>query len=256
MCLYVFAYNVHPRYRLIMASNRDEYYDRPTEKAHFWPSAPQVLAGRDLEMGGTWMGITKNGRFAALTNYRDSSSQVVNANSRGTLVSNYLISDKTPQEYMSCVINSRAGYNGFNLLTADSSKILYYNKNLPSAVILEPGIYGLSNHYLNTPWFKVRKSKQVLTNYLKNSKMIETESLFAIMKDTEQAPDHELPDTGLSQEREKLLSSIFIQGTDYGTRSSAVLLIEHSGHVIFQEKSYKTDQQECLKLTYEFDLLM
>ncbi|HWQ88382.1 MAG TPA: NRDE family protein, partial [Desulfitobacteriaceae bacterium] len=126
MCLYIFAYNTHPIYRLIMASNRDEFYDRPTEKAYFWPSAPSVLAGRDLEMGGTWMGITKTGRFAALTNYRDSSPQVINANSRGTLVSNYLISDKTPQEYMADVINSRAGYNGFNLLAADLSKILYY----------------------------------------------------------------------------------------------------------------------------------
>ncbi|HWQ89175.1 MAG TPA: NRDE family protein, partial [Desulfitobacteriaceae bacterium] len=123
-------------------------------------------------------------------------------------------------------------------------------------VLLEPGIYGLSNHYLNTPWFKVIKSKQALADYLKNNEIIEPQSLFAIMQDTEQAPDHELPVTGLSHEREKLLSSIFIQGTDYGTRSSAVLLIEHSGHVIFQEKSYMTDQQECCKLTYEFDLLM
>jgi uncharacterized protein with NRDE domain len=256
MCLYVFAYNAHPLYRFVMAANRDEFYDRPTEKASFWPSDPQVLAGRDLKLGGTWMGITKMGRFAALTNYRDPSSYINHARSRGILVSNFLTRNITPQEYVSCVISCRESYNGFNLLTADAANIFYYNKHYSAARILEPGIYGLSNHYLDTPWFKVKKSKQAFADYLKDNDMIEPQALLAIMRDTEQAPDDELPDTGISREREKLLSSIFIQGDDYGTRSSAVLLIGYNNHVLFMEKSYGTEGQDSALVCYEFDLLV
>jgi uncharacterized protein with NRDE domain len=254
MCLYVFAYESHSNYRLILASNRDEYYDRPTEKAHFWASSPNVLAGRDEEKYGTWMGITTTGRFGAVTNYRDPSAQLLKADSRGTLVSNFLTNDISPEEHMLKVINKRTFYNGFNLLVADLSSFLYFNKNLSSMVILKPGIYGLSNHYLDTPWPKVKKSKQALVNYLKDHVVVEPESLFEIMTDTETAPEIELPDTGIGLEREKMLSSIFIQGTDYGTKSSTVLLIDHDNHVIFQERSFCGSLIHSEFVSYEFDI--
>jgi Uncharacterized conserved protein len=254
MCLYVFAYDCHSHYRLILASNRDEYYNRPTEKAHFWASFPNVLAGRDMEKCGTWMGITKTGRFAAVTNYRDSSAQLLNADSRGTLVSNFLTNDISPKEYMLKVINNRTCYNGFNLLVADLSSFLYFNKNLSSLVVLKPGIYGLSNHFLDTPWPKVKKSRLALVNFLKDHEIVEPQSLFEILADTEPAPEIELPDTGINLEREKMLSSIFIQGADYGTRSSAILLIDRNNHVVFQEKSFIGSLNHSDIVSYEFDI--
>ncbi|MFZ3371419.1 MAG: NRDE family protein [Desulfitobacteriaceae bacterium] len=254
MCLIIFAYDCHPQYRLIVAANRDEYYNRPTEEAHFWTSYPRVLAGRDLDMLGTWMGITRTGRFAALTNYRGSSTKVVNAKSRGALVSNFLSNNEAPKEYMLEVMNNRTLYNGFNLLVGDLSSLVYFNKHSSSVKILKPGIYGLSNHFLNTPWPKVQKSKQALADCLENRTFVKPQALLEILADTEQARVKELPNTGLSQERERMLSSIFIQGTDYGTRSSTVLLIDRRNHVIFKEKSFIRGQTHCAEVNYEFDL--
>jgi uncharacterized protein with NRDE domain len=255
MCLYIFAYESHSNYRLILASNRDEYYERPTEKAHFWEASPSVLAGRDMEKCGTWMGITKTGRFAAVTNYRDPSQQLSGADSRGTLVSNFLCKDISPEDYMLEVIKKRTYYNGFNLLLADSSKFLYYNKNSASPVVLKPGIYGLSNHYLNTPWPKVKKSRQALVNYLKDHPIVQAQSLFEILADQETAPEIELPDTGIGLEREKMLSSIFIQGTDYGTRSSTIILIDRNNHVSYQERSFGGSLNDSETVNYEFDII-
>ncbi|MFZ3130111.1 MAG: NRDE family protein [Desulfosporosinus sp.] len=254
MCLLFFAYDCHPRYRLILAANRDEYYQRPTDFAQFWETHPWVLAGRDLEMLGTWMGITRSGRFAALTNFRDPSAKITDPKSRGKLVSNFLCSTESPEQYMSEVAKQRTDYNPFNLLVGDSAKIFYFNKQSAQALVLKPGIYGLSNHLLDTPWPKVRKSKQALTNYLKNRKLIEPQYLFEILADQELAQDHELPKTGISQEKEKFLSSIFIRGTDYGTRSSTVLLIDRNKHVIFREKNYLPGQERRAEVNYEFEL--
>ncbi|TGE33613.1 NRDE family protein [Desulfosporosinus sp. Sb-LF] len=254
MCLIFFAYDCHPRYRLILAANRDEYYNRPTEPAHFWASHPRVLAGRDLEMMGTWMGITRSGRFAALTNFRDPSAQILNAKSRGMLVGNFLCSNESPDQYMIDVANNRALYNPFNLLVGDLSRFLYFSKQASEVEVIEPGIYGLSNHYLNTPWPKLRKSKQVLANYLEDKMIIEPQALFEILGDRKLAQDSELPNTGIAQERERMLSSIFIQGSEYGTRSSTVLLIDKNNHVIFQEKSFILGQDICGEMNYEFDI--
>ncbi len=253
MCLLFFAYDCHPRYRLILAANRDEFYHRPTETAHFWDSHPSVLAGRDSEMLGTWMGITRSGRFAALTNFRDPSAQIMGAKSRGRLVSDFLCLNDSPEKYMLEVANKRTHYNPFNLLVGDSSKLLYFNKQSSKALTLKPGIYGLCNHFLDTPWPKVQKSKQALANYIENKTLIEPQWLFGILANTELAQDHELPKTGINPELEKFLSSIFIQGVDYGTRSSTVLLIDRNNHVVFQEKSYILGQEQCLEVNYEFD---
>ena len=254
MCLLFFAYECHPSYRLILAANRDDYYHRPTASAQFWETHPWVLAGRDLEMLGTWMGITRSGRFAALTNFRDPSAQIIAPKSRGMLVSNFLCLNDSPEEYMLEVANDRSRYNPFNLLVGDSSQLLYFNKQSSKALKLKSGIYGLSNHFLDTPWPKVQKSKHALARYLENQTLIEPQYLFDILADTELAQDHELPKTGISREFEKMLSSIFIQGVKYGTRSSTVLLIDRNNHVIYKEKSYLPGQEECDELSYEFDL--
>lgn len=256
LCLVTFAYDCHPNYRLIVAANRDEYYERPTEAAHFWTSCPSVLAGRDLEMSGTWMGITRTGRFAALTNYRDPSAQIMNAKSRGFLVSNFLCNTVSPHEYMSEVLNDRTLYNGFNLLVGDSKCLLYFNKLSSSVEVLKPGIYSLCNHFLNTPWPKVQKSKEALMNYLESQLFLEPQKLFDILADIEQAQDHDLPETGLSLERERLLSAIFIPGTDYGTRSSTIILVDRNDHVIFTERSFKKSQEHLSEISYEFKLTL
>ncbi|KUO71532.1 MAG: hypothetical protein APF81_11190 [Desulfosporosinus sp. BRH_c37] len=254
MCLLFIAYDCHPRYRFILAANRDEYYRRPTDSARFWETHPWVLAGRDLEMLGTWMGITRSGRFAALTNFRDPSAQIIDPKSRGMLVSNFLCSNESPVKYMQEVANQRTLFNPFNLLVGDASKLLYFNKLSSKALALKPGIYGLSNHFLDTPWPKVQKGKQALANYLKKKTLIEPQPLFEILADTELAQDHELPDTGISQELERFLSSTFIQGADYGTRSSTVLLIDRNNHVIFKEKSFIPGQEHSVEVNHEFDL--
>lgn len=253
MCLLFFAYDCHPRYRLILAANRDEYYKRPTQSAHFWESHPEVLAGRDLKMLGTWMGITRSGRFAALTNVRDPAAQITNAQSRGMLVKNFLCSQDSPVEYLQAVALNDAFYNPFNLLVGDKSRLMYYRQS-SSIMELSPGIYGLSNHSLDTPWPKVLKSKQALANYIENELAIDPQVLFNILADREPAQDYELPETGISYEFEKLLSSIFIQGSDYGTRSSTVLLIDRHNHVTFKEKSFYSGQEQGVEVDYEFML--
>lgn len=254
MCLIIFAYDCHPHYRLILAANRDEYFHRPTERAHFWQSNPRVLAGRDLEMLGTWMGITRSGRFAALTNFRDPLAQITNAKSRGTLVSGFLCMNEYPIRYLQEVELSRDLYNPFNLLVGDLSNLMYYCHQTSEVKVLKPKIYGLSNHRLDTPWPKVQKSKQALANYIDNKTLIESQALFEILADDKMAQDRELPDTGISYEFEKLLSSIFIQGTDYGTRSSTVLFIDRDDRVTFKERSFNQSPKNFVEVCYEFDL--
>ncbi|SHI08764.1 NRDE family protein [Desulfosporosinus lacus] len=256
MCLILFAYNCHPNYRLILAANRDEYFQRPTEKAHFWESYPWVLAGRDLEMLGTWMGITSSGRFAALTNYRDPSLQLTNAKSRGKLVSDFLCMNECPTNYLQDVAKYRELYNPFNLIVGDLSCLVYYSKQTSELKELKPGIYGLSNHLLDTPWPKVLKAKQALANHIENNKtLIKAQALFEILADDEKALDHELPNTGINYVLEKQLSSIFIQGMDYGTRSSAVILIDRNNHVTFTEKSFSPGQKNSIEVRHEFRII-
>ena len=255
MCIIFFAYECHPDYRLILASNRDEYYKRPTEPAKFWDSHPEVFAGRDLEMMGTWLGITTSGRFAALTNYRDPSLQFENGESRGLLVRDFLCSDVSPEEYLKEVIGKSERYNPFNLLVGNRERLLYINKLTAEITLLKPGIYGLSNHFLDTPWPKVRKSKQALTDYLTNSSQVDSEHLFMLLANSEQAPDQDLPSTGESIELERFLSPVFIRGVDYGTRSSTVLLIDRKNQVFFWEKCFASCREQKAEIHQVFDLV-
>lgn len=253
MCLIVFAYDTPPKYQLVLSANRDEFYKRPTAPAHFWEDHPDVLAGRDLEKMGTWMGVTKTGRFAAITNVRNSSSENADAKSRGELVSNYLCSTVAPNEYMKQVRNNAAQYNGFNLIVGDTASLYYVSNQNRSIKKLEPGIYGVSNATLDTPWPKVEKSKKRLTQCLTTKEEVNPDCLFDLLADDDKHPEDKLlPNTGIGLERERLLSSVFITSPDYGTRASTVLLIDRNGHVFFKERSFYPERKE---VEYDFQIV-
>ncbi len=253
MCLLLISYNTHPQYPLIVAANRDEFYHRPTEKAHFWKDYPDLLAGRDIEAGGTWLGITKSGRFAAITNYRDMNSIKENAPSRGALTLNFLKSDIPPDKYGYVLSEKANEYNGYNLLFSDMDVFYYYSNQIKGVRQLSAGVYGLSNHLLDTPWPKVVKSKDAFQSTISNE-TISAESLFEILSDDRAAPDSELPETGLSIELERAVSPVFIKSDRYGTRSSTVVLINSNKEVRFIEKSLDTVSGQWLESRYEFQL--
>ncbi|MGK7370569.1 MAG: NRDE family protein [Candidatus Halalkalibacterium sp. M3_1C_030] len=244
MCLLVFSYKQHPNYELIFATNRDEFYGRPTRPAQFWDDYPSVLAGKDLKAGGTWLGITKGGRFSALTNYRDPSIQKENPPSRGHLVLDYLKGDKKTNQYLQEVDKKANKYNGFNLLAGNLSKnrMTYYSNRQQEFKILEAGLYGLSNKLLDTPWPKVQRAKRKLAEIIDSSDIPE-EDLFDLLKDYEKAPEDELPDTGIPKELERAVSPIFIKTENYGTRNSTVILVDKNGKVTFEERRFNSGTQ-------------
>lgn len=236
MCLILFAHHAHPAYRLVVAANRDEWFHRPTAPAAFWPDAPHVLAGRDLEAGGTWLGVTRTGRFAALTNFRDAESRRTDLPSRGALVSGFLNSDASPDEYLRALRAEAGRYNGFSLLVADARSMRYFSNRENDARELPAGVYGLSNHFLDAPWPKVRTGKARLAAQLNGS--MSAEGLLEVMDDTHPAPDDELPRTGVSLDWERQLSPLRIRAGEYGTRSSTVLLVSTEGEVSYLERSF------------------
>lgn len=229
MCLIALAYKVHPRFPLIVAANRDEFLDRPAEAARFWLDVPNILAGRDLLAGGTWLGITRQGRFAAITNHRDLHHPVLPGPSRGLLVRAALEHD---------LDTSGTGvYAGFNLLYGPVDTLHYHNNVQPEGAALVPGIHGLSNAFLNTPWPKVEKAKQAMETLLPLEGPALVEGLFRLLADERLAPDARLPATGLPLEQERAASAIFIRSPHYGTRCSTVVLVDGQGLVLFLERS-------------------
>ena len=228
MCLILFAYKIHPKYKLILAANRDEFYERPTASARFWEDAPDVLAGRDLVQGGTWLGVTKSGRFACVTNYRNP-NQPKGKLSRGGLVSDFLRGNQTVSEYLKTVESEAENFTGFNLLVGDFSEehdeLAYLSNRGDDIKVLSAGIYGLSNALLDTPWQKVLKGKAGLAKVVAEKKELLPDSLFDILQDRILAKDKDLPETGIGLERERILSPCFIETPIYGTRSSSVVLI-------------------------------
>ncbi len=224
MCLIVIAYKVHPRYKIIVAANRDEYYARPTRFLDFWEENPNILAGRDLKSMGTWLGVTKKGKFSALTNYRDPKAVKEGRPSRGLLVKRFLESDIDPEEYLKFVKKESSKYNPFNLIVGDKKSLWYYS-NRADIKRLKPGLYGLSNHLLDTSWPKVKKAKQEIKKLIEE-KDINIEKIFLVLKDKSVPPDHELPDTGIGYAKERMLAPIFVETPNYGTRCSSVILIE------------------------------
>jgi len=237
MCLILLSYKQHPVYPLVFAANRDEFYDRPTAQASFWEDRPELLAGRDLKEGGTWLGITRGGRMAALTNYRDPASLKLQAPSRGWLVKDYLCGREDADKYLKKLTNNADQYNGFSLILGDPFH-LYYFSNRGGRIELTPGLYGLSNALLNTPWPKVESGKRKLGTLLAQTGEPSPEDLFSILKDETQPGDGQLPDTGIGLEWERILSSMFITSPVYGTRSSSLLLVDRQRQVTFIERTY------------------
>jgi len=241
MCLLIMAFNAHSTYPLILLANRDEYYERPTASAHFWDEAPFVLAGKDLRAGGTWLGITRKGHIGAVTNYRDRASTKQGAPSRGRLVSDFLLGQLGPEDYMEKLEKEAAKFNGFNLIIGEKGQYYWYSNRGDGVRSLSAGIYGLSNHLLDTPWPKVAKSKDALMRLLSEQKAPSLEELFLILTDQTIAADDYLPDTGVGLEWERILSPVFIKSPTYGTRSSTVMLIDANNRVTFAEKTFNAD---------------
>lgn len=238
MCLIVVGWRVHPDYPLVVAANRDEFYARPSAAMARWPDAPHIIGGRDLEAGGTWLGITDTGRFAAVTNIREP-GMAKGALTRGALTRNFLASERSASDYAARLDNRQ--YSGFNLLLADGDQLVYCTNRDGPPRSLPPGIYGLSNHLLDSPWPKLVAARHRFAAAL--PQLPDTSSLFDVLADTEIVPDHELPSTGVSLEWERLLSAIFVQSADYGTRASTVAWLRRDGAVSLHEKTFGPDGQ-------------
>lgn len=234
MCLILFAWRSHPQYRLLLAANRDEFYARPTLPAQYWYDAPHILAGRDVEQGGTWLGIAKNHRFAAVTNVRDPSAPL-GSRSRGHLVKDFLDSDQTPAQFLLALQKNLSDYSPFNVLVSDGDT-LHYGNSHGEHYELTAGIYGLSNATLNTPWPKVETGKQALIDVAQDD--IIPDHLFDLLADQHIAHDDHLPQTGIPLELERKLSSRFIHFDTYGTRCSTVLLQPYDGRTAFYERQF------------------
>lgn len=236
MCLVTLAFQSHPKYPLIVVANRDESYERATAVAEFWHDHPDLLAGRDLEAGGTWFGINRAGRWATVTNFRggDPAAEL----SRGELPTNFL-HDKAPglDEYLTEVCARAERYSGFNLLAGNIHELAYCNNLNDDVRALGPGVYTLSNDLLDTPWPKAELARERLHRAI-TSETLQSEDLIAVLASRECFPDGRLPDTGVGLEMERTLSPPFIVSHSYGTRCTTVLLIDHHGEVEFAEQTF------------------
>lgn len=256
MCLILLSYEMHPKYRMVLAANRDEFYNRPTAPIAFHDDSSDVLGGRDLKHHGMWLGITRAGRFAAITNYRDPGPNISDAPSRGFLVRNYLTGKESPENYLEHVKSDGNQYNGFNLLVGDRSELYYYSNRGNTIQKLTPGTYGLSNHLIDTPWPKITKGKSDLGKLLNNKEDIDPEDIFDILNDGSCPPDSMLPDTGVDMEWERILSPLFITSEYYGTRSSSIIFMEREGSITFLERTFIPDngmvkEEKTRKFTFQ-----
>lgn len=252
MCLVFAALNLIPEYRLVIVANRDEFYGRASAPAARWQHAPQVIAGRDLEAGGSWLGVTEDGRFAALTNYRESGSVHSNPPSRGALVADFLHSRATTDEYLAGKQPDVSRYNGFNLLVDDGDTLGYCSNRAPLFQALQPGLYGLSNHLLDTPWPKVENGKQRLDMLFATGTLPDFESLFDVMTDQQIPVPERLPHTGVSPEYERVLSPAFIRSPSYGTRATTLVGLGVSGGGFLLERSYDETGQAVATVEHRF----
>lgn len=238
MCLIVFAYKTLPGVPLVFAGNRDEFYERPTEKAHIWKTNPEIIAGKDKKAGGTWLGLSSDGRFAAITNYRDINQMKPDAPSRGHLVKNALTTSDSTHAYLENLKSVAKDYNGFNLIAGDKDKLFYFSSQTMQIEELQPGIYSLSNALLDTPWPKSEWAKHQFRKTLGSDEQI-TEKCFTLLKNSDTYPVEKLPDTGLSPEMEKAVSAVFIKTEGYGSRSSTVMKLFQDDSFYFEERMYK-----------------
>lgn len=254
MCLIVFAHRVHPQYPLLLAANRDEFHARPTAPAAFWEDPPGLLAGRDLQAGGTWMGITRSGRFAAVTNFRDPARTGPAPRSRGELPLAWLDGEAADISTLLHQLAARGDeYAGFNLLLGDSAGLWYYsNAEATGPRRLQPGIYGLSNAALDTPWPKVRLGKARMAALADGP--VDHDALLHTIQDRQLARPEELHPLGLKEDMDQLLSAQFIRAGRYGTRASTTLLWSSGGRVSWRERSYDAEGRETAAMQEQFEI--
>lgn len=238
----------------MLAANRDEFYERPTAQAHFWSDASGTLAGRDLERGGTWLGVTRGGHLAAITNYREPQVKLKDAPSRGLLVSRFLEGTEDACQYLSGLSESASRYNGFNLIVGDGHRLCYFSNRGGAPEEIQPGVHGLSNHLLDTPWPKVERGRKALARLLEGDAAFSTEAVFGVLADDARAQDEALPCTGVGLELERMLSPLFIESQVYGTRSSTLLLFKRSGEVLFIERTFTRGDGVPKDVRYEFKI--
>ena len=240
MCLLVAAVDAHPDFRLVLAGHRDEFHARPAAPLAWWSEPPGILAGRDLQAGGTWLGVDRHGRMSVVTNFRAPGSQREASPSRGLLVPRFLASDLTAAGFVRELAGEAAQYSGFNLLAWDGAALAYCGDRDTGTRTLPPGVYGLSNARLDTPWPKLRRVRDRLRRVLTDG-TLRPETLFRALDDRLSAPDDELPDTGIGVELERLLSAPFIVSPDYGTRCTTIVLVGRDGRVEVAERRYAPD---------------
>jgi len=254
MCLLVLAWKSHPRYRLVVAANRDEFHERPSAPLGWWADEPRILGGRDLRGSGTWMGAARSGRFGIVTNFRDLETPPgPDAPSRGDLVTRFLKGATSPKEYLDDLRGRAPRYAGFNLLVGGPRALHYFsNRDGLQARALERGIYGLSNHWLDSPWPKLLRTRTRLAELVAADR-IEPEALFAILADRAPADDEEIPETGLPPEWERALSAPFVVHERYGTRCSTLLLVERAGHTTLLERRFDATGAQTGATRLEFD---
>ena len=238
MCLLFFSYRMTPGYPLVVAANRDEFLARPTARLDYLNAGKTLLAGRDLRGGGTWLGISADLRFAAITNYRNPAANRPEAPSRGEILMNYLTGTMSASSYLQALAKEGEKYNGCNVILGDARNLYSYSNISGEIERLSPGFYGLSNHLLDTPWPKVVRGKELLYPYMVATDQIQPQILLQLLTDSRRPADEELPSTGVGLEWERLLSTIFIDGPGYGTRSSAIISVGDGGKIDFTEHTW------------------
>ncbi len=257
MCLILLAVKAHSRYPFVLASNRDEFLDRPTVPAHFWEDCPQVLAGRDVNGNGTWLGMTVQGRVAGLTNIRNPGAFQTDRPSRGGLVSAYLTSGQDPASFLN--LQQPGHFNPFNLILGSVQELVFFSSLEQELVEIGPGIHGLSNASLNAPWPKVATGKARMAELL-DKMVLNPEDFMSILQDQSQPEDAALPHTGIGLELERFLAPIFIKGRSYGTRSTTLIMVDDQGLVRFWERTHDARAQkrasaaEALDREFSFSL--
>ena len=251
MCLIVFAWQVHPQYRLILAGNRDEAHRRPTQDAHWWPDVESILAGRDLQAGGTWLAVSKNGRFATVTNFREGQTGKAGRKSRGALVTDFITESVSTEKYEPSIAND--DYAGFSLLISDGKSMSYLSNRDELEGNLDPGIYGLSNASLDTPWSKVLRAKAGLESLINEGSVNETE-LMRLLADRTPASVDDIEAGDLPFEIARGLTAPFIVAPDYGTRSSSTVLWGKDGVIEFRERRFDSSGKTTGDSRYRFQV--
>lgn len=247
MCLVFVSYKASPRYRLVLAGNRDEFYARPTAELGCVDDGCSIIGGRDLQAGGMWLGVTRDEKVAVITNFREGTAGAIPGQpSRGEIVRRFLESRESALQAVETLVESSDRYAGFNVIFGDSEELVYFSNRQNEIKLLAPGFYGLSNRFLDSDWPKVRRGKKLLQELMCDLETVDVQAIFNVLQDQVQPDDELLPDTGVGLELERFLSPMMIVGDNYGTRSSAVVSMTRAGEIEFVEKSYRPDENEGL----------